>query len=83
MKKQFIYNEKGKKIAILILMDEWEDIKKRLKKEKRKEDKATAVKATPKKALAPNKRAVKTIVPTAVAKKKAAVKKTISLGTKK
>ena len=32
MKKQFIYDNKGKKSGVIILIDEWNEIKKKLKK---------------------------------------------------
>jgi len=35
MKKQFIYNDKGKKVAIIVLLDEWNEMKKKLKKVKK------------------------------------------------
>lgn len=39
MKKQFIYDTKGKKSAVIILIDEWNEIKKKLKKREREDAK--------------------------------------------
>ena len=39
MKKQFIYNDKGKKVAIVVLLDEWNEMKKKLKKVKKTNEK--------------------------------------------
>lgn len=39
MKKQFIYNDKGKKVAIIVLLDEWNEMKKKLKKVKKVSEK--------------------------------------------
>jgi hypothetical protein len=41
MKKQFIYNDKGKKVAIIVLLDEWNEMKKKLKKVKKVSEKET------------------------------------------
>lgn len=76
MKKQFIYDNKGKKTGVIILMDEWNEIKKRLKKKDKKEVKSTkaAASKTKKATIVPNpiiKPAVKKVAP----KKAAIVKK--------
>lgn len=42
MKKQFIYNDKGKKVAIIVLLDEWNEMKKKLKKGKKIGEKVKA-----------------------------------------
>jgi hypothetical protein len=80
MKKQFIYNDKGKKVAIIVLLDEWNEMKKKLKKvkkisEKEKTDNSIVVKKV--EAKKPNK------VTKAVPVKKATPKKATTVAVKK
>jgi hypothetical protein len=80
MKKQFIYNDKGKKVAIIVLLDEWNEMKKKLKKvkkisEKEKTDNSIVVKKV--EAKKPNK------VTPAVPVKKATPKKATTVAVKK
>jgi hypothetical protein len=80
MKKQFIYNDKGKKVAIIVLLDEWNEMKKKLKKvkkvsEKEKTDNSVVVKKVEVKK--PNK------VTQAVPVKKATPKKATTVAVKK
>jgi hypothetical protein len=80
MKKQFIYNDKGKKVAIVVLLDEWNEMKKKLKKVKKineKEKTDTSVVAKKVEAKKPNK------VTPAVPVKKAAPKKAATVAIKK
>ena len=76
MKKQFIYDNKGKKTAVIILMDEWNDIKKRLKKKDRKEQKLVKSNtAKTKKIVTPVAPIIKPVTKKAAPKKSAIVKK--------
>lgn len=76
MNKQFIYDNKGKKTAVVILIKEWEEIKSKLKKNNKKEKKENSAKEIkPKKIIAPKNpiikvAAKKTAAPKAAPKKK-------------
>ncbi|MEI6312374.1 MAG: hypothetical protein WCP57_08955 [Bacteroidota bacterium] len=60
MNKQFIYDNKGKKTAVVILIKEWEDIKSKLKKNNKKEKKEeSATDTKSKKVIAPKNPIIK------------------------
>jgi hypothetical protein len=80
MKKQFIYNDKGKKVAIIVLLDEWNEMKKKLKKVKKvseKENTDTVVEDVKTEVKKPSK------VTKSAAVKKPAPKKATSVVNKK
>ena len=60
MNKQFIYDNKGKKTAVVILIKEWEEIKSKLKKNNKKEKKEDSAKdIKSKKIIAPKNPIIK------------------------